>query len=75
MALTQRQLILKYIHDFGSITPMQAYGDLGITKLATRISEMRRDGMKFNIEIIKGENRYGKPTRFAKYSFPVKQEA
>ena len=75
MALTQRQLICKYIHDFGSITPMQAYGDLGITKLSTRISEMRGDGMKVNIEMVKGKNRYGKPTRFAKYSFPVKQEA
>ena len=75
MALTQRQLICKYIHDFGSITPYEAWADLGISKLSTRISEMRGDGMKFNIEMVKGKNRYGKPTRFAKYSFPIKQEA
>lgn len=70
MKLTQRQAILKYIEDFGSITPMQAYGDLGITKLATRISEMRKDGIEFHIEMIKAETRYGKAVSFAKYSFP-----
>ena len=69
--MTQKELIVKYITDFGSITPMQAYFDLGITKLATRISEMRnKDGMHFKIEMVKSKTRYGKPTRYAKYSFP-----
>lgn len=67
--MTQRELILKYIQEFGSITPMQAFADLGITKLATRISEMRKDGMKFKIETVKSKNRYGKAVSFAKYSF------
>ena len=68
--MTQRELILKYIKDFGSITPMQAFGDLGITKLATRISEMKKDGMKFKIETVKSKNRYQKTVWFARYSFP-----
>lgn len=72
--MTQRDLILKYIADFGSITPMDAFHDLGITKLATRISELRKDGWEFNIETIKGKNRYGKPTRYAKYSSPTRSE-
>lgn len=63
-------MILDYITEFGSITPMEAFGDLGITKLATRISEMRKEGTEFKIEMLKGKNRYGKPTRYAKYSFP-----
>lgn len=69
MKITQRDLILKYIEDFGSITPMEAFGDLGITKLATRISEMRKDGMQFKIDTVKSKNRYGKTVHFAKYSF------
>lgn len=73
MKMTQHQLILKYIQDFGSITPMEAF-DLGITKLATRVSEMRRDGMQFKIETVKSKNRYGKSVHFAKYSFPTKEE-
>ena len=72
--MTQKEMVLQYIADFGSITPMQAFSDLGITKLATRISEMRKDGKKFKIEAVKGKNRYGKPTRYARYSFPDERE-
>ena len=67
--MTQRELILQYIEDFGSITPMQAFSDLGITKLATRISEMRKVGYDFKIEIVKSKNRYGKSMHYARYSF------
>lgn len=67
--MNQREAILKYIEDFGSITPMQAFGDLGVTKLATRISEMRKDGMQFKIETITSKNRYGHTVHFARYSF------
>ena len=68
--MTQREAIIAYINEFGSITPMQAYADLGITKLATRISEMRKDGITFKIETVHVKNRYGKTVPFAKYSFP-----
>lgn len=67
--MTQREAIINYITEFGSITPMEAFADLGITKLATRISEMRKDGMQFKIETVKSKNRYGKVVHFAKYSF------
>lgn len=67
--MTQREAIINYITEFGSITPMEAFADLGITKLATRISEMRKDGMQFKIETVKSKNRYGKSVCFAKYSF------
>ena len=67
--MNQRELILEYITRFGSITPMQAFNDLGITKLATRISEMRRDGMEFNIEIVSSKNRFNRTVHYAKYSF------
>lgn len=67
--MTQKQLIRNYIADFGSITPFDAFADLGITKLATRISEMRADGEEFRIEKIKSKNRYGKTIQYCKYSF------
>ena len=66
--MTQHEQIEQYIADFGSITPMQAFSDLGITKLATRISEMRKRGYKCNISTIESRNRYGKTIRYAKYS-------
>ena len=46
-AMTQKELILKYIADFGSITSFQAYADLGITQLATRIKELKAKGYTF----------------------------
>lgn len=70
--MTQRELILQYLNDFGSITPMQAFADLGITKLATRISEMRRDGFDIHVESVQMKNRYGKTVTFAKYSMEDK---
>ena len=67
--MTQRDEILKYIEEHGSITPMDAFYHLGITKLATRISEMRRDGMEFNIVMEKKRNKYNTRTiRYARYS-------
>lgn len=68
--MTQKEMVLKYIADFGSITPMEAFSDLGITKLATRISEMKKEGRQFKVVMVKGTNRYGKATHYARYSFP-----
>lgn len=73
--MTQKEQILQYIKDFGSITPMEAYSDLLITKLATRVSEMRKDGTTFKIETVYGKNRYGKSTHYARYSLRKEEEA
>ena len=66
--MTQCEQIIEYLNQFGSITPMEAFADLGITKLATRVSEMRKDGREFKIETVKSTNRFGKTVRYAKYS-------
>lgn len=66
--MTQKEQILDYLNRFKTITPMEAFADLGITKLATRVSEMRKEGIEFNIETEKRKNRFGKPTWYAKYS-------
>lgn len=65
---TQKDRILDHIKRYGSITPMDAYYFLGITKLATRVSEMRREGIEFNIIIEHGINQVGVPMHYARYS-------
>lgn len=65
--MSQHEQIIAYITNHGSITPMDAYGALGITKLATRVSEMRRKGVEFEITIEKGRNKFGKAVRYARY--------
>lgn len=66
--MTQYEKILQYINDFGSISPMEAFSDLGITKLATRISEMRKDGIEFEQVWECSKNRYGDDVRYMRYS-------
>lgn len=66
--MNQCQRIVNYISKFGSITPFQAFADLGITKLATRVSEMKKKGIVFEQELITTKNRYGESCQFMKYS-------
>lgn len=42
---TQNQRILDYIRDFGSITQLDALQDLGVMRLASRISDLRKQGV------------------------------
>ena len=65
--MTQEQMVLKYMQDFGSITPMEALNDLGVYRLASRISDLRSKGYKIETENIYFENRYGKKSHYAKY--------
>ena len=65
--MTQHEKILDYMNRFGSISPMEAFTDLGITKLATRISEMRKDGIDFNQRMEKRKNRFGEEVYYMRY--------
>ncbi len=65
--MTQHEQIIDYIHAFGSISPMEAFMDLGITKLATRVSEMIRNGEKIEKNRETGKNRYGKSIWWMRY--------
>ena len=59
--MTQKEAVLQYIKDNGSITPAQAIYDLGITKLATVISNLRlKDGVEIKKESVKVKTRYEK---------------
>ena len=69
--MTQYERILQYMDDFGSISPMEAFSDLGITKLATRISEMTRNGYRFTKTMCDSTNRYGQKVSYVRYSKAV----
>ena len=66
--LTQCMKIVKYMHDFGSITPVQAMKDLGVMRLAARISDLEAEGWEIQHDRETGRNRYGEKTTYAKYS-------
>ena len=66
--MTQRDMILEYIDRFGSISPMEAFSDLGITKLATRVSELDAMGIPLEKTWESRRNRFGKKVRYKRYS-------
>lgn len=56
---TQNQRILDYIKQFGSITQLEALRDLGVMRLASRISDLRKQGYPIVSERITVKNRFG----------------
>lgn len=64
---TQKDLILQYLHDFGSITSWEAFTQLGITQVGARIFELKKQGYLFKKETVKKKNRWGKEISFDKY--------
>ncbi len=65
---TQNQLILDYIAEFGSITQLEAIRDLGVMRLASRISDLKRKGYIITSKTETVKNRYGKTTCIKRYT-------
>lgn len=65
--MTQEQRVLDYIREHGSITSMQAFTDLKITRLSARIFNLRARG--FNIENVSHtyKNGQGTTTTYTEY--------
>jgi len=66
--MTQCDFVLKYIEDFGSISALEAFRDLGIMRLAARISDLESRGYRFNRKQERFTNRYGKKGSYTRYS-------
>ena len=67
MKITQKERIINYIRQFGSITSWEAYQDLGIMQLGARIDGLERDGYVFRKEWEEKKNRFGEPVSFKRY--------
>lgn len=55
---TQNERILAYIDRFGGITQLEALRDLGVMRLASRISDLRRLGYPIKSTVIPVKNRF-----------------
>lgn len=67
MKITQCKRIVQYCKDFGSITTLQAFQDLGVTRLASRINDLKNQGYAIESEFVSGKNRYGEAVSYKKY--------
>lgn len=65
--ISQKDRILTWLHDNGSITSWEAYEELGITQLGARVFELKELGYKFSKETKQAKNRYGYPIHYDIY--------
>ena len=65
---TQNQRIINYLDSHGSITQLEALSELGIMRLASRISDLRRKGYHIDSKMDIVTNRYGEKCRVKRYS-------
>lgn len=64
---TTQQRVFDYITEFGSITSLQAFVDLGESRLSARVWELKDKGIKIDSEMIEVENRFHEKRHVKKY--------
>jgi hypothetical protein len=65
---TQEDRIVNYMKTFGGITQLEALRDLGVMRLASRISDLRRKGHKIKSETVTVKNRFEEDCYVSRYS-------
>ena len=65
--MTQNEMILKHLQEVGNITPMEALSEYGCMRLASRISDLKKQGVMIGSRTISHRNRFGKQTSYSKY--------
>lgn len=71
--MTQCDRVKQYMEDFGTISQLQAIHDLGVMRLASRISDLRKDGVCIGKRTEATRNRYGDLVHYAVYYLEDKQ--
>ena len=64
---TQNDRILDYIAENGSITQLEALTELGVMRLASRISDLKRKGYNIVSKTVTVKNRYGEKCSIKRY--------
>ena len=66
---TQCNRVDWYIREYGSITQLEALRDLGVMRLASRISEMKKHGMNIKDRLVEVKNRFGEVCHVKQYYY------
>lgn len=70
---TQAQRVLDYMNEHGSITQIEALNCLAVMRLASRISDLRRQGHNIKSETVVVKNRWKEQCRIKRYSVAVEE--
>lgn len=68
MMTTQNEDVLEYLKEHGTITQLEALYELGIMRLASRISDLRKNGVPITKKMIAVKARKGRVAHVAQYS-------
>ena len=70
--MTQCERVLHHMQTLDSITSLEAMQEYGIMRLASRITDLRRQGVAIAKQTVKGKNRYGEVIAYAAYRLEEK---
>ena len=65
--MSQKQRVLSYMEEHGSITSLEAFRELGVTRLSAVIFDLKEAGHIFDTVTESKPNRYGEKSRYARY--------
>lgn len=68
---TQAERVLSYMEQFGSITQFEAFRDLGVMRLASRISDLKKQGYPIKSDMETVKNRFDENCYIKRYSLEV----
>lgn len=70
--MTQKERIVRYLKETGSITALEAVKELGVLQLSARLCELEDDGYRFDRTAECTKNRYGERVWYKRYSLKEK---
>lgn len=73
--MTQNEMIINHLREHGSITQLEALKEYGCMRLASRISDLRKTGIKIIRLTETSRNRYGQKIRYARYKMEGNENA
>lgn len=65
--MTQQEMVLAHLAEFGKITSWDAFMDYGITRLSAIIFNLRKQGYTINSVETSAINRFNKKVSFSTY--------
>lgn len=71
---TQCARVLEYIEEHGGITQFEALQDLGVMRLASRISNLKKEGYRITDEWVDVKNRFGETCRVKRYKLEAQPD-
>lgn len=67
MKLTQAERVLDYMERHGGITQFEALAECAVMRLASRISDLRKQGFPIESEMVTVKNRFEETCRVKRY--------